>query len=68
MGSLNFGDSLSLDLVPIENKAKKMMTCGRPRSDRVTVRRKILENEMEALGRWGGGWWGSGQISVMGPS
>jgi hypothetical protein len=54
LGSLSFRDllaSLSPDLVPIENKAKKMMTCGRPRSDRVTIRRKILENEMEGLRR-----------------
>lgn len=27
------------------------MTCGRPRSDRVTIRRKILENEWKL---WGG--------------
>lgn len=42
--------SLSLDLVPIENKAKEMTTCGRPRSGRVMmVRRKILPDEMAAL-------------------
>lgn len=41
------------------------MTCVRPGSDRVTIRRKSLENEMADLGRWS--WWGQVRFPRWGP-
>lgn len=36
-------------------------------SDRVTIRRKTPENEMDVLGRWGGSWWGQVRFQRRGP-